>query len=217
MSAISGRELSRQFRVLGQTLSIHTMLRDGYARLALILDIVLLACSVIFCAATFARDDAFAKVGLSPENVRYILSIASISAFFTSLIALRVDWKRKSALHKDAAQKLTNVLALFRELREEDGKWPHDRGAELHRAYWNVMNNIIEVPAGKFLRLKARHLRKVEVSKMLDSVPWYPVFLLRFILLCRYMKKAWSKTPTSERERVNEPDSEHDTQANENC
>jgi len=208
MSPVSGKELSRQFRVLDQTLSMHTMLRDRYARLALILDIMLLACSVTFCATTFARDEAFTKVGLSSQNVRYVLGIASVSAFFASLVALRVDWKGKSALHRDAVQRLTTVLALFRELHRDDGTWPQDRGAELHQAYWRAMNHIVEVPTGAFVGLKARHLRKVKVSKMLDSMPGCPVFVLRFIVLCRYMKKSWDKKAAIEQEPTDGSNSE---------
>ena len=194
MSSVSGKELNRQFRVLDQTLSMHTILRDRYATRGLIIDIVLLACSVIFCATTFARDDVFTQFGLSPQNVRYVLGVASIAAFFASLTALRVDWKGKSARHRDATQKLTSVLALFRETRQEDGTWPQDRGAELHQAYWEVMNNVIEVPTSSFVGLKSRYLRNVEVSKMLDSMPGCPVFMLKLILFCRSISKTLKKT-----------------------
>jgi hypothetical protein len=193
MSSVSGKELSRQFRVLDQTLSMHTILRDRYATRGLIIDIVLLACSVIFCATTFARDDVFTQFGFSPQNVRYVLGVASIAAFFASLTALRVDWKGKSARHRDATQKLTSVLALFRETRQEDGTWPQDRGAELHQAYWEAMNNVIEVPTSSFVGLKSRYLRNVEVSKMLDSMPGCPVFMLKLILFCRSISKTLKK------------------------
>jgi hypothetical protein len=203
MSSFSGKELSRQFRVLGQTLAMHTMLRDRYATRALIIDIVLLACSVIFCATIFAGDDVITQAGLSPRNVRYVLGVASITAFFASLIALRVDWKGKSARHRDAAQKLTSILSLFRETRQEDGTWPQDRGAELHQAYWEAMKNVVEVPARPFVGLKARYLKNIELSKMLDSIPGCPVFILRLILFCRSISKAWRKTMKNGKEPTN--------------
>ena len=193
VSPISENELNRQFRVLDQTLSIHAMLKDRYARLALILEIVLLACSVVFCATTFARDDVFMQIGLSSKNVRFVLSVTSIAAFFASLFALRVDWKGKSMCHKDAVQKLSNVLALFRKLRREDGTWTQDRADELNLAYWEAMNNVVEIPPNQFVRLKARHLRKVEISKMSSTIPGCPVFLLRFVLFCRCISKVMGK------------------------
>ena len=83
---VSQRELTRQFRVLRQTLSMHTMLKDRYKKLAVTIDIILLACAVVFCATTFASDDVFSLIGLSPETVRFVLGVASILAFFASLV-----------------------------------------------------------------------------------------------------------------------------------
>jgi hypothetical protein len=185
---VSGKELDRQFRVLGQTLSMHTILRDRYGKRALFLDVVLLACAVIFCATTFARDDLFMQVGLSPEKVRYVLGAASVAAFFGSLVSLRIDWKGKSARHQDAVQRMNTVSALFRKFREDNGNWPHDREAELQQAYWETMNNVINIPDNLFNDLKARYLRKVQISKMMDSAPGCPVLVLRFILMLRSVR-----------------------------
>lgn len=173
------------------------------------LDIVFLACAVIFCATTFARDDVLAQVGLSPQKVHNILGVASIAAFFASLVALRVDWKGRSALHRDATQKLTDALALFRELRGVDGKWPPDRAVELNGAYWQAMNNVIKVPEGQFVYLKARHLQKVQLSKMLDTAAGCPVFVLRLVLLWRSMRRTLGKTATNSKEAPHGADREH--------
>lgn len=205
---VSQKELNRQFRVLRQMLSIHSSLRDRYALLALIVDILLIASSVVFCATTFARDDLFTKLGLSTKDVRHILGIASIAAFFSSLVALRVDWKGKSAQHRGAVQKLTLALKLFRKLRKSEGRWPENKGNELGEAYWEANSNIIEVPSRKFVRLKAKYLRKVEISKMLHSMPGYPLFVLRCILIYRHIIKSRGKVGTNEREPMDEPRSE---------
>jgi hypothetical protein len=52
------------------------------------------------------------------------------------------------------------------------------------------MKNTIDVPANKFVGLKARHLRKVKLSTMLDDAPGSSVLLLRLINLFRSSKKA---------------------------
>jgi len=203
MSPVSGREIERQYRVLQQTLSAHSVLKHRYARRALFVDIVLLACSVVFCATTFARDDVFIHVGLSPANVRFILGTASIAAFFASLIALRVNWKGTSALHEQAMQKLTDVLTLFRRYRREDGGWFESRHSELSRAYWDAVTNVVRVPDRVFLQLKAWHLRKVQISRMLDSNQGCPVFVLRLVLLWRSLKKIWTWERAGEKEPAN--------------
>jgi len=130
VAAPSIREIERQYRVLRQTLSMHTMLRDRYASLALFIDIVLLGCSVVFCATTFSADELLARLGLPPETVRDVLRIASVVAFLAALVSLRVDWKAKSSRHGDAAERLTKLLGLFRNRRNDDGAWPEDVRAE---------------------------------------------------------------------------------------
>lgn len=200
---VSKRELTRQFRVLRQTLSMHTMLKDRYKKLAGVIDIILLACAVVFCATTFTSDNVFSLIGLSPENVRFILGVASIFAFFASLVTLRVGWKGKVALHREAEQKLTNALQLFRELRRDDETWPQERSSDLHCAYWEAMKNIIDIPAKKFVGLKSRHLRKVQISKMLDDLPGCPVIVLRLILLYRSIKKPLRRPSIDQKAKQN--------------
>jgi hypothetical protein len=190
---IYAKELSRQFRLLNQMLSMHAVLRDRYSRRALFIDILFLACSVVFCATTFARDDLFIRIGFAPSDVRYLIGIASVVAFFSSLVALRADWKGMAACHKEAIQKLGRVLSEFRGCRQEDGSWPLDRMVDLHQSYWEAMNNSVAIPDRLFVGLKARHLRKVEISRMSDSAPGCPLFLLRLILLKRSISKACRK------------------------
>lgn len=201
--SVSQRELARQFRVLRQTLSMHRMMKYRYQKLAVTIDIILLACAVVFCATTFASDDVFSLIGLSPENVRFILGVASIFAFFASLVALRVGWKGKIALHQESEQKLTSALQLFRELRKDDETWPQEQSSDLHCAYWEAMNNIIDIPEKKFVGLKSRHLRKVQISKMLDDLPGCPVFVLRLILLYRSIKKMLRRPSIAQKEKQN--------------
>lgn len=189
MSTVSNKELSRQFRVLGQTISMHASLKSRYERRALTLEILLLACSVVFCATTFAKDEVFERLGLLPDTVHYVLGIASLIAFFASLVALRVDWKGQSIRHKDAVAKLSSVLALFRRFRLEDGSLADDRADELNQSYWEAVNNMVAIPHNQFTVLKARHLRKVEISKMSSSNPGCPVFLLKVVVFCRSIGK----------------------------
>jgi hypothetical protein len=205
MSPMSEKELSRQFRVLDQTLSMHTVLKRRYEARALALDLLFLACSVVFCATTFARDDIFTSVGLTPQKVRFVLGLVSVGAFFASLVGLRTDWKGKAAQHRDAIQRLTRTVASFRESREDSGTWPSDLHGDLHRAYWEAMNNVIEVPSAKFVNLKAKHLRKMQLSKMLDSAPGCPAFVLKVILFFRSVMNACrGEALTSKREPTDE-------------
>ncbi|MGO9118866.1 MAG: hypothetical protein ACLQPD_14810 [Desulfomonilaceae bacterium] len=196
MCAGNEQELSRQFRVLDQTLSMHATLGDGYSRIAGALDILLLACSVVFCATAFASDAFFTNIGLSAQKGSIVLKFASVAAFFASLVALRIDWKGKAARHAEAVSRLTETVSMFRTARGSDGTWPEHRVSELDAAYWNTMKNIAKIPESQFNRLKARHLRKVQISKMCSSSPGCPVTVLRFILFIKSIGTALKYTKT---------------------
>jgi hypothetical protein len=93
MPPISAKEIERQYRVARQTLGIHGLLRDRLALKSRIAEIVLLLASVIFCAATFAADDLYRTIGLSPAAAHIGLGLASILAFAFSVTLLVVNWK----------------------------------------------------------------------------------------------------------------------------
>ena len=188
MGQASERELDRQFRVLRQTISMHGMLRDQYRRLGVCVDLLLLAASVIFCASTFACDYISKRLGMSEGVLADILGVASIAAFFAALAGMVLGWKGKAARHGEAVKALSAVLAAFREARGDDG-WPTGEMSALSKAYWDAANNVVPIPDRRFTSLKARHLRKVEVSRMSDSVPGCPVSLIRIVVLCRSVFK----------------------------
>src|SRR5260370_5256007 len=186
-------DTSRQFRVLDQTLSMHTVLRDRYGRRALVVDALLLACSVGFCAAAFASDQVLALLGRSPEHVRYLLGAFSVAAFMVSVVSLTADWKGKAASHRVAAAKVSGAIASFRKRQADDGTWLPACSTELDGVYWEAMHNSVPIPENAFVRLKARHLRKVELSKMLSSNPGCPLVILRLILVCSSLKRVFGK------------------------
>lgn len=164
---------------------MHATLRDRYARRALVVDLLLLASSVVFCASAFASDEALSHFGPTPSQVRYIIRVFSLLAFTLSLLSLRIDWKGRSAQHRDAAQKLSAALAAFTKHRNVEGSWPPESAAELERIYWEAMHNSVPIPEADFVNLKANHLWKVELSKMLDANPGCPIFVLKLSLMSK--------------------------------
>jgi hypothetical protein len=168
---------------------MHTMLRDRFTRLATAMDVVILTCSVIICAVTFARDDLFARFGLSASAMRDLVGAASAAVFILSVIALRVDWKSCSANHHEAVRKLTWLVAQYRSAKLGADAWLPARTEELQRLYWETMDNVVPIPSRRFAKLKARYLRGVEVSKMLDSHPGCPVWVLRTVLMYRSIRR----------------------------
>ena len=190
MTTIPLKEIDRQYRVLRQTLSMHAMLRDGFSWKAKVSEILLLACSVVFCATTFASDDLYKFFGLVPSISRVILGIASVIAFILSLTLMVVDFKGQAALHRQAVERWSDVLAKYRKRRNDDGTWPEDIRGELDFAYWEADRNSVKIPEQRFNRLKSRYLRKVAVSELKSSYPGCPRFFLVFLLRFQDTRKA---------------------------
>jgi hypothetical protein len=180
--ASANEELARKFRVLGQSVSMHSALADAYAQRALLVDVVLLSCSVVFCATVISNDEFFNRQGLDPQAVRDVRAVASVLSFLAAVVSLRVDWKGASARHRESARKLSSAIAQFRAARLASGTWPDSAGSELDRAYHDANAACVPIQEKHFLKLKAHHLRKVEVSKMLDRYPGCPLLILRYRL-----------------------------------
>lgn len=178
-------EILRQYRLVKQTLSMHAKRRDQLTWRVKLTEIVLIVCSTIFCVTTFAGQELYKFLGMDPLAGRMILGIASVSAFGSSLILLIIDWKGTAALHGDAVKRWSAVLELYRSRRINDGTWPEQYQPELSAAYWEAAHNSVPIPERHFNRLKACHLRKVEISKIIDRHPWCPKILLRTILRFR--------------------------------
>lgn len=187
---LSLRETERQYRVLRQTLSMHAMLRDEFAWKAKAAEILLLTCAVIFCATTFATDELYLALGVSPKLSRIVLGIASVIAFVVSLSLLILDWKGQSALHREAVEQWSKVLQKFREGRSEDGTWLEGVRQDLNNAYWEADRILVKIPEKRFNELKTRHLRKVAISELKDTYPNCPRVIIRLILGARDMRRA---------------------------
>lgn len=205
MTAKNQQEIARRFRVLKQMLDMHSHLRDSYFKRALILDLALLLCSIVFCALTFVSDSWYGSLGLTPERAKLVLGFVSVLCFFAALAELLVGWKQRSNDHAIAAKRLGVVMAEFRAHRLEDGSWTESKHGTLKKEYDQAMAEITPIPDSKFLSLKSRHLRKVEISKVLDEYPGRSILLAKLIL---FYHSNFGKEKTNDSEEQDASDSQ---------
>lgn len=178
-------EIQRQYRVIDQTLTMYSVLRDRYARLALLLTLGLFATSIFLCAFTFTPDDILRLFGISEPVARLALALLSALVFFLSIAELCLNWRDKSAQFGQAAEAISRLKALYRSILSKGTDPTADEFRHLRDEYKRGMDDLPRIPDGVFLRLKAYHLRKVEISKMISARPGHPVWLLRIQLLVR--------------------------------
>lgn len=194
MAPITPKETERQYRVARQTLSIHAFLRDRFAFKSTIAEIALLVCSVVFCATTFAADDLYQTIGLSPATARVALGLASVVAFAFSLTLLVVNWTDAWADHKDASRRWTEVVEKFKSMRGEDGTWPEPVRDQLNALYWDTARTTATIPDARFNRLKRRYLRKIVISELSSTYPGCPRIFLGLLLLKNDTTAAFRKS-----------------------
>lgn len=200
---IPERETKRQYRVLQQTLSAHSFLRDDYTRNAKWAKIVLTASSILFCTTTFAGNSFYTTLGVGPEIGRLVVGVAAIVAVIASVTLLIIDWEGKAAHHEEDAKTWSRALEEFRRHRGDNGSWCLDKRVHLDSVYWEADHNSSNIPAQRFNALKSRHLRKVTISQLKSDYPGCPRILLAIFLRARDITKAFrSVHQTREKDHV---------------
>lgn len=179
-------EVKRQSRVVDQMLSMHSALRDRYARRAKLLTLGILGCSVILCTVTFLPDDALKPLGVSASANRFLIGGFSSIIFFLSIVELCVSWGEVSRRHGEASESLAKFKQQHR-AATCSGKVEPGMCAKLTEEFGRLMAELPRIPDKQFPSLKAYHLRKVRLSQMIDSHVGCPVWLLRLRLAWRGM------------------------------
>lgn len=213
MSTAKNQELDRKYRVLRQTLGIHAILRDKFALRARLVESTLLVCSVVFCATTFASDELYQILGIDAARGKVVLGITSVAAFAASLILLFVDWKGQSEKHRQAVERWSKVLALYRDAWHSDGAWETGKSAQLNETYWHADEHTVPLPSGAaFTSLKSKFLIGVEISKLKTRYPGCPRLILGLIIRFAGTYKAIRDSAAKDGRARNEhlPDADQD-------
>jgi hypothetical protein len=163
---VTKKEFERQRRVVSQSLSAHTSLAETMRRRRRLLLAAILVLSVAATALAFAEETNHVDFVFS-ASLPVWAGVLSAIVFVLALLDMLFGWDKLAAAHEDAAGRLTTLSALYRGLRQE-GEAVDTGSIDLEAEYWAVMNGIAPIPNRHFVRLKAKHLRKVARSQALD-------------------------------------------------
>jgi hypothetical protein len=176
-------EFSRKRRVLDQMLTGHSLLRDRYKRHALALSLLTLALSIVATSIAFLSGESmFSVLGVQARAQIWIGSLTTI-LFFLTLVDLLVHWRERAGAHADAVQRLGRLKGMFRMATIHDDRVVAT-GIDLSIEYDRTMEQLPPIPERLFLWMKAKHIRKVQVSKLLDThagAPLSYVYLLAYL------------------------------------
>ncbi len=175
-------ELNRQYKIIDMLLTMHSILRDRYALMGTILNLIIMGSSIIICASVFIDSSAIKWLGFNNEDARMAIGLFSILVFFLSLVSLICDWSKKAEKHSQTAETLSRLKG---ECRDLITLTPEDEAQIIQwisscRIQLNSLP--VKVPEKKFNKLKAIHKNKIELSKLTDEFPGSSTGLLRITI-----------------------------------
>lgn len=163
------RELERQRRLADQLLTMHAALRDRDQRIAKLLVCTVLIASIVGVAFAFAGTSfTLTLLGVTATRSTWLGWLA-IATSAMSLVDLVLDKRGAAQARADAVRALAALKAEYRTPPPAGSEEP--AAARMSERYAQAMETIPAIPEKSFNRLKAAHLRKVEVSKTLSEHP----------------------------------------------
>jgi hypothetical protein len=178
-------ELERVQKVSDMLCSAHSVLRDRYARRALLLDITILATSTWIIALVFV--DPVINVSLTPFKMvpQIWIGLISTFAFFLTIVQMRADWPGKSNAHHKSFQMYAEVKQGCRQLLSGcQNITPKDCQTILTQ-YGMATKIGTDIPDSDFLKQKQRHRIKVAISRHLDSHPGASILFTKIKIFFR--------------------------------
>jgi len=188
-------DLKRQAGVVDMMLTMHSILASRYKTKAQTLEISLIAISILLVASTFLDPQVLSFFSTSPEKARIFIGTCSILVLFLSVVTLIVDWKGRAIQHREAFNTLIPLKSEWRDILSNYDNHDERTRADFGKRSALILGTLIPIPDAQFNRLKARHLRKVELSKLISANAGSSVILLRFRLWLGSSRKALTKCP----------------------
>jgi len=182
-------ELTRICRVSDMLCTGHAALRDRFARLAFVIDLLTLGVSTWLVALAFVEPKL--NVTLTPFgwDTQIWVGALGTGVFFLTLIQIKADWKGRSGAHK-------RTMDVYSEVKREAGyllsvgEYDHGACQRVFSRYDMAASVGVPIPESDFLRQKQRHLVKAALSKALDGRPATSLMWLRARLWWRDTFKA---------------------------
>jgi hypothetical protein len=190
MKALNADEFDRMWRVVDQSLSAHAILRDRYRRCERSLTLLIVGLSIVATAFAFFTGNVTIAIWQWRLSLATGIGILTAAIFFLALAQLVLNWQRLAWAHEDAGRRLGDLKAKLRSAKVAGVASLSDTEAlDLRALYDQTMADVVEIPENKFLPLKAKHHRKVAVSRLIDKHPGAPLPYLRLVAMVRGLRE----------------------------
>lgn len=195
------RENERQYRLVDQLLSMHSLLGEKYERRAFWLNTSQIGISLFLCVFAFVGDNVLTSLGFHPPMARFVLGFSAVIVLILSITEFRVDWKAVGSRHTNAVGRLSALKAKYRMAFNESAGNDPKKNTRLTIEYQKTIAILPPIPERHFVRLKATHQFKRILSQELSQNPKAPEWFLRILLRLEGMYGVFKGKETS---RANE-------------
>lgn len=177
-------ELKRKYRVINMMVSMHSVLYQRYKTRSLIGSVFFLLVAIVLNVFTFIDYSYLEFTGINEENVKTTLAIVTFSIFLLSVIFLLVEWTKKAEQHLQAINQLSRLLNELRAIQSIDDIVIVKHKIELFDELYNkTFDTTPKIPDNKFNSLKAKHYKKIEISKFIDKHKGKSYLVIRILFL----------------------------------
>jgi hypothetical protein len=188
-------EVKKMCRKADMLCTAHSVERAIFRRRGIIIDIFLMVISVYIVAMAFV-DPSLTSV-LVPNHWNLVLWIGtlSIATFILSMLQFIVSWKALADAHDRSFGMYAETKSKSIELLNGNGAISREAYNSIRTRYDMASDIGIPIKDARFLKLKQKHLLKVEISKILDQRPAAWVCWIRVSLWWRDTFKKHENNP----------------------
>jgi hypothetical protein len=194
------KEMKRLDRVIDMMRTMHSIMRDRYKYISLLVDLTILSVSVILCATVFIDPEILKKLGIDTNFSKILLGISSILIFLLSLFQLKVNWKQKIESYERSVEILCNLknecnisLNPSEPINKEEIQIQYKKIGE-------TLATLPKIPDRYFPKLKAKHKRKIELSKLIDKRLESPYWLTKLFFEFKSIFKKYNENSQNKKE-----------------
>jgi hypothetical protein len=163
-------ELERELQTVDLMLSMQARLRDRRRGRSIFLLCLILLLSIVGVAFAFAEGQLVVDIlGVRARRTTWLGLLASLTLFL-SLVELVVDPSGEAGRRDGAVRSLGRLKSELRAATSRQIVLEGDRALLVHQ-FANAMEALPPIPERVFCRLKAEHLSKREVSRVLSQHP----------------------------------------------
>lgn len=189
-------ELARALRVADMLTTCHCVLRDRFARRALILDLMILVASVWLIAMAFVDPEIAKSFALPNFSPTITIGLLAVITFVLSLLQLRTDWKYQSERFDQAAKAYADTKLELRRILNSEIISAEDYSRALQN-FSAIGARVAAIPDKQFNALKKKHLLKKRVGQLIDGHPGSNIAVIKLRLWWDDTMSLMSKSPAN--------------------